>query len=96
MDFWRLRPAPDALAEQSGNGTAARFIAVAASEKRDLLVAYTPEVRTITVKGEAVPRGRATWHNPRTGERTSARAVRDGATVKFETPAEGDWVLVVK
>jgi hypothetical protein len=96
IDYWRLRPAPDALAEQPGRDAAARFIAAAASDKRDLVVVYTPEVRTIAIKSEAVPRGRATWHNPRTGQRTSARAVRDGTVVRFETPADGDWVLLVK
>jgi hypothetical protein len=96
IDYWRLRPAPDAVAEQPGRDAAARFIAAAAADKRDLLVVYTPEVRTIAIKSEAVPRGRATWHSPRTGQRTSARAVRDGTVVRFETPADGDWVLLVK
>lgn len=96
IDYWRLRPAPNAVAEQPGTDVAARFIAAAASEKGDLLVVYTPDVRTIALKREAVPRGSATWHNPRTGERTSARALREGALVRFETPADGDWVLVVK
>lgn len=96
IDYWRLRPAPDAVADQPGSGVAARFIAAAASEKGDLLVVYTPEVRTIALKREAVPRGRAAWYNPRTGERTNARALRESARVRFETPADGDWVLVVK
>ena len=95
IEFWRLRPAPNALAEQPGTEVAARFIGAASSEKGDLLVAYTPEVRTIAVKQEAVPRGRASWHNPRTGERSPAQGVRDGATVRFETPSDGDWVLLV-
>jgi hypothetical protein len=96
IDFWRLRPAPDALAEQPGREAAARFIAAAASEKGDLLVVYTPEARTLPLQRNALPRGRATWHNPRTGERASASGRREGAIVRFETPAEGDWVLVVK
>lgn len=96
IDYWRLRPAPDVLAEQPGRDAAARFIAAAASDKRDLLVVYTPEVRTIAMKSEAVPRGRATWHNPRTGERTNARGVRDGMTTRFDAPGEGDWLLLVK
>jgi hypothetical protein len=96
IDFWRLRPTPDVLAEQPGKEAAARFIAAAGSDRRDLLVVYTPEVRTIAIKSEELPRGRATWHNPRTGELTSARGLRDGAVVRFEAPSDGDWVLVVK
>lgn len=96
IEFWRLRPAPDALAEQPGKEATARFIAAAASEARDLLVVYTPEVRSVVIKSNALPRGRATWHNPRTGERTTARPAREGTVVRFESPAEGDWVLVIK
>lgn len=95
IDFWRLRPAPDALAEQPGTDTPSRFIAVAATESRDLLVAYTPEPGTIALAIDAVPRGPAEWHDPRTGARTKASAVRDGSIVRFETPGEGDWALVV-
>jgi hypothetical protein len=96
IDFPRLRPASDVLAEQPGTETAARFVMAAASEKRDLLVVYTPEVRTIVLKADMMPRGRATWHNPRTGERTRAAAARAGTVVRFEAPGEGDWVLFVR
>lgn len=95
IDFWRLRPAQDLLAEQPGTETAARHIMVAASPERDLLVAYTPEVRTIVLKADAVARGRAMWHNPRTGDRASASGVRAGEVVQFVAPTDGDWVLVV-
>jgi hypothetical protein len=95
MDFWRLRPAPDVLAEQPGTATAAYYVAAAASDNQDLLVAYTPEARTISLRADHVPKGRAAWHDPRTGARPEARAVREGATVRFETPGEGDWVLLV-
>jgi hypothetical protein len=96
IDFWRLRPAPDVLAEQPGTEAAARFITAAASDKRDLLVVYTPEGRTIALNADRVPRGRAAWHNPRTGERTTAAATRSGTVVRFEAPGDGDWVLLVR
>ncbi|MPY90839.1 MAG: DUF4038 domain-containing protein [Luteitalea sp.] len=95
IDFWRLRPAPHALAEQPGARQPRRFIAAAASESNDLLVCYTPEERTIRVSVEAMPRGRATWFDPRTGARTNASGVRSGQEVAFETPSHGDWVLIV-
>ena len=96
IDYWRLRPAPQVLADQPGKETAARFVAAAASDKRDLLVVYIPEARTVALKSEAVPRGSATWHNPRTGERTSAIGIDEGAIIRFDAPGEADWVLVVK
>jgi hypothetical protein len=96
IDFWRLRPARHVVADQPGSEAASRFIAAAASDKGDLLVIYTPEERTIAVQTEAIPRGRATWHNPRTGERTNASSTRSGPVTRFQTPADGDWVLVVQ
>jgi hypothetical protein len=99
IDYWRLRPAPRALASQPGAGVPAarRFIAAAASETNDLLVVYTPEDRLIALSPAAMPAGSsATWFDPRTGARTPARPAKtDAAAITFETPAEGDWVLLV-
>lgn len=94
IDFWRLRPAQGALAEQPGTDDAGHFIAVAASSERDLLVAYTPEVPAIVIQADAVPQGAATWINPRTGERTAASGERSGGTIRFSAPGEGDWLLI--
>ena len=95
IDFWRLRPSPDALAEQPGTAAAAHFIAAAASDKQDLLVAYTPEPRVISLRAQQMPKGRASWWDPRTGARSAARPSVEGDTIRFETPSEGDWVLTV-
>ena len=94
IDFWRLRPAPAILAEQPGTGAPARFIAAAASEARDLAVMYSPEAQAITVKAASMPRGRSTWFNPRSGARTPAKGIRAETAVRFDPPAEGDWVLL--
>ncbi len=97
IDFWRLRPAPDVLVEQPGADQPARFIAAGASEARDLLVVYTPEMRTIMLHPGNVPQGRQPmWHNPRTGARSVAKSTRSKSAVRFDTPEEGDWVLVVR
>ena len=95
IDFWRLRPAPDAIASQPGSMTPADFIAASASETRELLVAYSPGPRTIELRASMVPKGPSTWHNPRTGARTKAAGVHADAVVRFDTPAEGDWALVI-
>ena len=95
IDFWRLRPAQQVLAEQPGTEAASRYIMAAASDKRDLLVVYTPEVPAIVLNADEAPRGRAMWHNPRTGERTKASGARSGNVVRFDAPGEGDWVLVL-
>jgi hypothetical protein len=95
IDFWRLRPAPDALAEQPGTIAPARFVAVAASAERDLLVAYTPEAGTIAIRTAALPAGRARWVDPRTGTRSDARPGKSESVLRFETPGPGDWLLLI-
>jgi hypothetical protein len=95
MEYWRLRPAANALADQPGRAVPAQFIAAASSPERDLLVVYTPEVRTIRLDPAAIPTGRAVWFNPRSGARTDARGAVEGAVSMFEAPGDGDWVLVI-
>ena len=95
VDFWRLLPMPDALAEQPGAAAAASFVAAAGTTARDLLVVYTPAVRRVALNATHLPRGRAEWFDPRTGARVGARGNRDGAVVRFDAPGAGDWVLVI-
>jgi hypothetical protein len=96
IDFWRLRPAPALLVEQPGTAAASSFVMASASESRDLIVVYTPETRTIALTAEAVGNGAGTWHDPRTGVHSPAAAKRADGVVRFETPGEGDWVLLVR
>lgn len=98
IEFWRLRPAPEALVDQPGADAAARFISVAASADHDLLVAYTPDVPSVVLQAAAVPEGEAVWVNPRSGERSTAAAAVDAVakgTVRFDAPGEGDWLLIL-
>ena len=97
MDFWRLHPEPQLVAEQPGTVAPKRFIAVAATEARDLLVIYVPEDRTLEVLLEALPPSpKVGWFNPRTGENSPAVAVVGARTCQFPTPDPGDWLLVMK
>jgi hypothetical protein len=96
IDFWKLRPAPDLLAGQPGTGAVERFVTVAASPERDLVVAYTPAAANVTLAAGAAAGGRAAWHDPRTGARTDAQGTAAGGQIRFETPGDGDWVLVLR
>lgn len=98
VEFWRLRPAPEALVDQPGLDVPSRFISVAATAERDLLVAYTPEVSSVTLRAATLPQGAALWVNPRSGERSNAQPVADSASngiVRFDAPGEGDWLLML-
>ena len=94
IDFWRLRPAPELLAQQPGTIAASKFIAAAASESRDLAVIYTPEPGTIDLTPATLPPGRTTWFDPKTGARRNAQPIRTETAVRFTTPSNGDWVLL--
>lgn len=95
IDYWRLRPAPDALVDQPGDDDASLFIAVAASPAQDLLVAYTPGAPVVALRADRVPAGTATWFNPRTGERSAAVGTVQQDEVRFTTPGVEDWLLVL-
>ncbi len=89
IEWWRLRPAQDRLVEQPGTDDARRFIAVAASDAGDLLVAYTPEGDAVALAGDLPANAR--WYDPRTGKAIGAEA--HGG--RFQPPAEEDWLLVM-
>ncbi len=90
VEWWRLRPAQELLAEQPGEADPRESIAVSASDDRDLLVAYLPSGGDVTLSASELPQ-RAAWHDPRTGE-----SRRTGATAHtFTAPDERDWVLVL-
>ena len=97
IDFPRLRPAPKALASNPGTASPRRFIAAANSEKKDLLLIYVPEDRSVEVMLDALPPSpEVRWWNPRTGEKNPAVGVVTERTCQFPTPGEGDWMLVLR
>jgi len=94
IDFWRLRPAPEAVVNQPGRHEPKRFIAAARTDRHDLLVFYVPEDRAVDVKADMLPPSpRASWFNPRTGETGAAVGEEAAGAIRFHTPAEGDWIL---
>ena len=96
IDFWRLRPRPEALLDQPGVGNPASFVAVGASAADDLLVAYTPTPRTLAFHADELPGdASAFWINPRTGHRSVAGAIDETTVIRFDPPGDGDWLLVL-
>jgi hypothetical protein len=97
LNFWRLRPEPGYVTSQPGGGTAARFIAAAGTEAKDLTLVYVPEDRTVEVAMEAMPVSPSVnWFNPRDGQTSPAVAVVGAQSCQFPTPDAGDWLLMLK
>ena len=92
--WWKLRPAPELLAEQPGELAPARFVAAARSEEGDLAIVYVPADRVVALRLEHLRSGLiARWFDPRTGEYTPATPAA-GDDGRFETPGDGDWALL--
>lgn len=97
IDFWRLRPAPQMLTKQPGDQSPERYVAIAKSVEGDFAVAYIPSDRMIEVKLDQLPtRPQINWMNPRDGKRTPAVGVVTEGALQLPTPAEGDWVLLIR
>ena len=87
LRWWRLRPAPELLANQPGEADPRDTIAVAATDGRDLVVAHTPGGGEIASAGSC-PAGDVAGP-ARRRERPGA-----GGGRVFRAPDERDWVLV--
>lgn len=97
LDFSRLRPKPEAIANNPGAKDPRKFISAAGTDKKDLLLVYVPEDRTVEVLLESLPPSpEVHWWNPRTGERNAAVGVVTDRACQFPTPTEGDWMLVLQ
>ena len=97
IDFWQLRPAPQILATQPGESSAAQFSSVSRTDDGAVVAAYLPDNREVSIRAEGLPRkASANWFNPRTGESSAAQGVTSGTTVSFSPPSPGDWLLLLK
>jgi hypothetical protein len=93
IDWWRLRPAPELLAQQPGDADPARFVAAAAAPSGDLALVYAPAGARIALQaGSIAGLQSARWFDPRAG--TSQPA--SGQSGEFMAPDGGDWVLVLQ
>ena len=97
IDWWHLRPTPMFVVNNPGKEKPERYVAAARTDLKDLMIVYIPEDRTIEIKLTALPPSpNITWVNPRNGEKSPAVAVVTTDTCQFPTPAEGDWILLMK
>ncbi len=93
MEWWRLRPAQELIANQPGEENPSHFIAAAKSESGDIGVIYTPERNVIEIKADELKLPlHAKWYNPRTGKWIRAD-ILEKVHKRLKTPGERDWVL---
>lgn len=96
-EWWLLVPDPSLLASGAGSGFARNLAARAAAG--DWLVAYLSEPSTVSLRLDAITagrRGKATWIDPRSGERKPAGSFAAAGAQSFTTPQGWeDAVLLV-
>jgi hypothetical protein len=91
LPFWQLRPNREMLNPEN-NG-----IAAATSAGKNFSVFYVPKDAALELSVKALPSSpEIRWLNPRTGEQTPAMAVIGPSAVKFPSPGQGDWVLLLR
>lgn len=97
IEWWRLRPAPELVAVQPGEISPRRHIAASRSDEGDLAVVYVPEDRHVELFLEELKADlTARWFNPRMGERIPVNHLTIEGIVQLDTPALGDWVLLLE
>ena len=97
LPWWRLRPAPELLAEQPGEAQPEAFVAVSATAERDLVLAYLPlggQVRLRT--GGLTGKRRVRWYDPAAGVWQDGGTLAPSAESEaLDCPGEGDRVVVL-
>lgn len=93
LEWWRLRPAPELLAEQPGTQDPRKFIAVAKAQGAAWALAYIPEGGRIALQTEGLPRSMVgRWFNPRNGRWQGETAITSASSI-LTAPDTHDWVL---
>lgn len=96
LEWWKLIPAPEALAGQPGEEDPRLFVALAAAEDGSFLLAYSPAGAAIAIRPEALPAPfEARWLDPRSGAERAAKP-QGGQGVRFDPPSDEDWALSIR
>lgn len=96
IEWWRLRPAPALLVSQPGEISPSRYIAASQAAEGDLAVIYIPEERQVELNLTSLRPGLSMqWFDPRTGDHHPLAPPGAGDVCHLETPAPGDWVLLL-
>jgi len=66
------------------------------TDAKDLAVIYTPEAGEIRLKtAQLASPMKAAWVKPDTGKRSEAGVIGSAPVQAFQTPGDGDWLLVL-
>lgn len=98
IDFWRLRSAPELVANRPSSSAPAEHISAARSAEGDLAVLYVPQNEPVELNVKLLPASpTAIWIDARTGRHSTAPFNPTGPTEKvLPLPGCADWVLLLR
>ena len=97
LEYWRLLPDPELVADQPGKDTPQRFIAAARSEAGDLAVVYIPEGGKVTLRMDRMKSPvKAEWFDPASGWRKPGEQVENIGIHEFQISHLRDSLLVLR
>jgi hypothetical protein len=97
IDYWKLLPDPELVAEQPGKDSPNRFIAAARSEEGNVAVVYIPEGGTVSLNMSRLKSPvQAEWFDPATGWRMAGGEIANEGVHQFEIKGLWDSVLLLK
>lgn len=96
LEWWRLRPAPEILAEQPGDTIYNHFISVSKSTNNDLIVAYLPSRTTIKLYNPYSFMYDGQWFDPVENKYSKAKVENKNGIIKVASEKNSDMVLVLR
>jgi len=96
LEWWRLRPAPEILAEQPGDSIYNHFIAVSKTINHDLIVAYLPNKTAIEIYNPYDFMYDAEWFDPVENKYSKAKIENIDGIIKVVSEKNSDMVLVLR
>lgn len=95
LPWWKLRPAPMLASTNEVDTGFTNYIVAAHAEDNSIALAYLPNnpAAVFDLSGFEKP-VRATWIDPRTGQRVASMDLPGKDGVKVEAPRAGDWLLL--
>jgi len=95
LPWWQFRPAPELLAEQPGDSVYNRFISVARTPDRGMILVYTPVSQKIVLYDPGATFNRGEWFDPVSAERRKAELNRVGKVIVMVPESDHDMVLLL-
>ena len=96
LEWWRLRPAPEILAEQPGDITYNHFIAVSKTTNYDLIVAYLPCQCTVKLYNPSGISYIGEWFDPVENSYSKAIIENKNGIIRATSDKKSDMVLVLR